>query len=200
MIFFSDVDIVLKLAACGFLQCLPELLSVSKEEINIQHLLSLRSRVKKLEKESSRKDLEAFCKKYSVITGVAEIVRQQELLDGGLDAGEALLFAEAETIGGIVVTGDKRALMAYTKVSTVEQRAKIQVICWEQLLLRVNDLLGFEVLRRGCWEGINSDKMLSIVFSSGLATQEEHALEALRSYLNAVMEHSGDILFSFDPA
>jgi hypothetical protein len=197
MIYFSDVDVVLKLARCGFLPWLPELLGVEEKEIKIQHLASLKSRVKKLTKEAQRKDLEAFCKAHSIISGTADIARQQALLDGGMDPGEALLFAEAEATSGIVVTGDKRALAAYAKLSTPAQRAKIKVVCWEQLLLRVHHLRGYHTLRQGCCETLESDGLLSLAFSSGLATQEEHALAAIESYLNGVKSHSGDILQPF---
>jgi len=39
---------------------------------------------------------------------------------------------------------------------------------------------------------------LSLGFSSGLATQEEHAMEAIRSYLNQVKDRAADFLFAFD--
>jgi hypothetical protein len=199
MIYFSDVDVVLKLAACGFLPRLAELLGVSEAKLKVRHLASLRFRAKKLGKKELRGDLEAFCEKHAVVAGAADVAREQELLNGGMDPGEALLFAEAEATGGVVVTGDKRALAAYAKLSTAKQRAKIKVVCWEQLLLRCNRLYGYETLRDGCCQGLEQDKgLLSIVFSSGLATQEEHALEGIRSYLTAVMKHSGDILLELE--
>jgi 16S rRNA processing protein RimM len=40
--------------------------------------------------------------------------------------------------------------------------------------------------------------LLSLAFSSGLATQEEHAMEAIRSYLNQVKDRAADFLFAFD--
>lgn len=59
MIYFSDVDVVLKLARCGFLPCLAELLGVKETEIKVQHLASLKSRTKKLARQEHRRDLEA---------------------------------------------------------------------------------------------------------------------------------------------
>jgi hypothetical protein len=114
-----------------------------------------------------------------------------------MDPGEALLFAEAESTGGMVVTGDKRALAAYANLSNATQRAKLKVICWEQLLLRVHALHGYERLKQGCCVGIACDGMLSLAFSSGLATQEAHTLAALNSHLREVEAHSGDILLRF---
>lgn len=203
MIYFSDVDVVLKLAACGFLPWLPELLGASGKEIKIRYLVSLKARLsranKKLVKEAHQKHLEEFCATHVIITGDGNVERQQELLLSGMDAGEAILFAEAEATGGIVVTGDKRALATYAKVSTPVQRAKIKVVCWEQLLQRVHQQRGYETLRQGCCEGMSSDKLLSLAFSSGLATQEAQALAALESYLGGVKKHSADILMRFGP-
>ena len=199
MIYFSDVDVVLKLARCGFLPCLPELLGVKAAEIQVQHLASLKSRVKKLAKDEHRRDLEDFCAKHRIIDGAADVAREQALLDVGMDPGEALLFAEAEATGGIVVTGDKRALLAYAKASTAAQRSRIKVVCWEQLLLRVRVLKGYEELRRGGCEGMPDDGLLRLAFSNGLATPEDHALDAIESYLNGVKQHSVDLLHSFPP-
>ena len=144
MIYFGDVDVVAKLAACGFLPLLPELLGVKPEEIQIRYLASLKARLtrprKKLANAAHQRHLEEFCAAHSTIEGAADTVRQDELMESGMDIGEAILFAEAEAAGGIVVTGDKRALLAYAQVSTPAQRAKLKVVCWEQLLLRVHRL------------------------------------------------------------
>lgn len=202
MIYFIDVDVVTKLATCGFLPWLPELLGVSEGEIQIHYLSSLRSRLnrqnEKLAKKTHKKHLETFCSKYSMVTGTGNVTREEELLHSGMDVGEAILFAEAETTGGIVVTGDKRALRDYKRVSTATQRSKIKVICWEQLLLRVHQLHGYEALKQGCCEGLSYDGLLRLVFSNGRITPEPDVIEGLLSYLKQVREHSGDLLVHFD--
>lgn len=198
MIYFSDVDVVLKLARCGFLPLLPSLLGIAADDIRIQYLASLRARLsrpnKRLTNTEFQEHLAGFCEAHSIIAASADLARQEELLQSGMDPGEAILFAEAEATGGIVVTGDKRALKNYAKVSSPTQRARLKVVCWEQLLLRVHETQGYEALKEGCCEGLEGDGLLCLVFSSGLATHEEHALEAIRSYLNGVKGHSGDIL------
>lgn len=194
MIYFSDVDVVLKLVRCGFLHHLPELLNLNEAELEVRHLASLRSRARKLAQEKQRVTLEAFCARHRVIDGTADVRREQELLDAGMDPGEALLFAEAETTGGVVITGDKRALVAYARASTATQRRKIKVVCWEQLLLQVHAVKGYEELRRGGCEGMKDDGLLRLAFSNGLATPEKHAMEAIQSYLNGVKRHSADLL------
>ena len=197
MIYFSDVDVLLKLARCSYLPHLAELLGVKESEFQARHLASLPARMKRLAKEAHRGHLAAFCAKHAVVSGTASLEREQELLDAGMDPGESLLFAEAEASAGTVVTGDKRALVAYAAASHSSQRAALRVVCWEQLLLRVRELKGYEELRRGGCEGMEHDGLLRIAFSNGLATPEEHALSAIESYLNAVRKHSGDILFDF---
>lgn len=202
MIYFSDVDVVRKLAACGFLPLLEQLLNVSAQDLEIEYLPSLKFRSQKakwrLQDAKAQADLEAFCEAHRPLSELRNVEREQELLSGGMDPGEALLFADAESTGGIVITGDKRALAAYAKLSTPEQRSQISVICWEQLLLRVHELYGYEVLRKGCCAGMSLDKGgLSLLFSQGKATPEAHTLEGLRSFLRDVEQHSGDILFVF---
>jgi hypothetical protein len=201
MIYFSDVDVVLKLANCGFLPHLPELLGVPTHAICIQYLASLKTRLtrpnKKLTNAAYQKHLAEFCDTHQMIGAAADISRHEELLQSGMDPGEALLFAEAEATGGIVVTGDKRAITHYAKYSTPTQRAKLKVVCWEQLLLRVHHLKGYDELKRGGCEHLE-EGLLSLAFSSGLATQEDHAMEAIRSYLNQVKDRAADFLFAFD--
>jgi len=99
---------------------------------------------------------------------------------------------------GTVVTGDKRALISYKNLSSAAQRIRLRVVCWEQLLLRVHQDKGYDALREGCCEGIECDKLLSLAFSNGLATEEEHAIAAIESYLRGVENHSSDILLRFD--
>jgi hypothetical protein len=201
MIYFSDVDVVMKLARCGFLPHLPDLLGEPQDTICIQYLASLKSRLtrpnKKLTNAAYQSHLAEFCQTHGIIGVAADIARQEELLQSLMDPGEAILFAEAEATGGIVVTGDKRAIIHYAKHSTPAKRAKLKIVCWEQLLLRVHQLKGYDELKRGGCEHLE-EGLLSFAFSSGQATQEDHALEAIRSYLNDLKKGAADFLFTFD--
>jgi hypothetical protein len=71
MTYFGDVDVVLKLAACGFLPSLPELLGVAPEGCQFRYLGSLKSRIrrpgKKLANAAHQADLEAFCHAHSIV-------------------------------------------------------------------------------------------------------------------------------------
>ncbi|MEO8616807.1 MAG: hypothetical protein ABI600_16820 [Luteolibacter sp.] len=196
MIFFGDVDIALKLASCGFLPILCEILGVPQDMAEFRRLASLRNRAKKLG-ESARADLTKFCDDCRPVDGASDVGRHQELLNLGMDSGEALLFAEAEAVGGVVITGDKRAISDYQKCSTPEQRAKVKVVCWEMILLRINEMKGFEYLKTQCCSALECDKLLLLAFRKELATEESHVLECLKSYLGGVEKHSGDILYKF---
>ena len=201
MIYLSDVDVVRKLAACGFLPLLAELLTGSKEAIDVRYLASLRNRLNRpkhrLKNEVLQAHLADFCETYDEVTTSADINRQEELIAAGIDSGEAILFAEAESTHGIVVTGDKRALLAYRKISTAKQRRLVSVVCWEQLLLRVHDLHGFEHLKQGCCLGLSHDKMIQLAFSSGEATQEQDAIDCINSFLRSLTNQCEDLLFEF---
>lgn len=202
MIYLSDVDVVRKLAACGFLPLLPALLPENRDEIDIRYLPSLRHRLERakhrLHNTAFQEHLEKFCQLNAEVSIASDLERLDKLLQGGMDSGEAILFAEAESTGGIVVTGDKRAILLYRKLSTAKQRKKISVICLEQLLLRIHSCHGFEHLRQGCCQGLSHDKMLKLVFSSGEATQETDAIEGIESFLGALARGCEDLLFSFD--
>lgn len=78
MIYFSDVDVVLKLVRCGFLDSLPELLNVDEANLEVRHLASLRSRTKKLTRQEQRSALEAFCARHRIIQDAADTARVQE--------------------------------------------------------------------------------------------------------------------------
>lgn len=201
MIYFHDVDIVFKLASCGFLPLVAGLLGVDEAKLDVRYLVSLRARLdrpnKRLADQEHQASLAAFCKRHGTIEAASDIDRHEDLLQGGMDPGEALLFAEAEATGGTVVTGDKRALKDYARLSTPEQRSRIRVVCWEQLLLRVREIHGYEALRDGCCSGIDCDGMISLAFGNGLATPESEAMECIQSYLKGVESHSSDILFQF---
>jgi len=201
MIYLSDRDVVMKLAACGFLPLLPVLLGIPEDGMEVRYLASLRGNLKRMSQRLGNAEhqsaLADFCERHAVLDGAAGVERAQELMDGGMDPGEALLFAEAEHAGGTVVTGDKRALRDYKRLSTANQRRRLKVICWEHLLIRVHKTQGYEHLKAGCCEGIFCDGLLSLAFSNGLATPEDHAIEAIKSYLGGVESHSADILFDF---
>ena len=100
MIYFGDRDVVSKLAACGFLPWLSELLGVAADEIEIRYLVSLRSSLsrpkKKLANKKFQQHLADFCETHSIIDGVANVARLEELIHAGMDPGESMLFAEAE--------------------------------------------------------------------------------------------------------
>lgn len=196
MIYFSDVDVLTKLASCGFLPDLPEFLGVAPNQFDARHLASLRARAKKLEKNIGQALID-FCDSHSEVDGDSNASRQQQLIDAGLDGGEALLFAEAEAAGGIVVTGDKRAIERYFIVSTEQQRDKLKVVCWEQLLLRVNECRGYEYFSQGCCRDAQTDGVLRLAFNNGPATPEPEAIEAINSYLNGLVRKVGDLLLDF---
>lgn len=201
MIYFSDVDIVTKLARCGFLDDLPELLGVDPGQLSAAYLPSLPTRVKRNKGNIFSADaiasLTRFCDRFEAVESAADVERQQALIDGGMDAGEVILLVRAEATDGCVVTGDKRALRDYAKLSSAAERKKISVVCFEMLLLRVNDVFGFARLRDGCCGGLEADSMLKLAFSSGTLTTEDHALECIRSYLGEVESHSADIMHKF---
>lgn len=200
MIYFSDRDVIVKLARCGFLDDLPELLNIDPEALEAEYLVSMEVHLERHGKDYSaeaRESIKKFCQQYRRVSPPEKYDRQQELLDSGMDPGEATLIARAEETKGCLVTGDKRALLHYAENSKPAQRRKVKVICFEMLLLRVHEVFGFHRLRDGCCGALDADGMLKLAFSNGELTEEGHALECIKSYLGSVEECSSDILYQF---
>ncbi len=95
MIYFSDRDVVSKLAACGFLPLIATLLGKPEQSLKIRYLASLKYSLsrpsKKLANKAYQLHLEKFCQSHRSINGTANLHREQELFSGSMDPGEAVL-------------------------------------------------------------------------------------------------------------
>lgn len=124
---------------------------------------------------------------------------QQVLADvPGIDTGEAILFlAAAAHDGYVLATGDKRSLRALTEraeCSGVLAGLKGRVVCLEQLVLRLIDVLGFEEVRSRIVPALSCDNALRVAFGAGLGTSEANAKEALENYVDELRGLPGELL------
>lgn len=107
-----------------------------------------------------------------------------------LDAGEAILMAVAADQNALVVSGDKRAMVAIgshvrTSGSTdFDQRC----ICLEQILLMLLRSHGIEWLRRKICPRRGFDKAIDIIFGSQCDAHAEQVEQGLKSYINSLLE------------
>lgn len=101
-----------------------------------------------------------------------------------IDPGEAQLFASAAEHKLIVVTGDKRSVIAASKVDGMAEALRDRVASMEAVLLALCRRLGPDVVRNAVKPLVaiedRRDKMIQVCFSDGNSDPEG----ALQSYLN----------------
>lgn len=138
--------------------------------------------------------------------GKVQVVQQapdpeeQRLFDDvvGIDAGEAILFSATAAFGNfILATGDKRSLKALAEVEGAESvtaRLSGRVICLEQIMVRIMNRYGFDLLRERVVPVVDCDTALSAVFGSGLSAVETNVRHSLNSYIEHLRGECGGLL------
>lgn len=112
--------------------------------------------------------------------------RRAALVDvPNLDAGEAILFTHAaEVDGALLATGDKRSIEAVASVPECAGLARDlagRVLCLEQVLLRVIDAHGFDVVKARIVNSnaLHLDTAVRAAFGSGIQALEHNACGGL---------------------
>ncbi len=89
-------------------------------------------------------------------------------------------------------------MIYFSDVDVVVKLAACGFLPWFPALIGHGEgeiqIQGYDILKRGGCEGMKHDGVLRLAFSSGLATQEPHAVGAIRSYFKAVRDRHGDLL------
>lgn len=98
----------------------------------------------------------------------------------GIDPGEAQLFSAAADRKQFVLSGDKRALRAITKVEGAAQALSGLIVPLEAVLIALHDSIGADSLRTRVAPLRPFDTAVGICFSDGNAD----ALSAVWSYYN----------------
>lgn len=179
MIVLSDNDVILKLAQCGLLQYLPDILHKTIDSIFVsptaRYQLLPRNTDKGLRKCGNQviyDNLERF------LGSVREIeeIQNEELFNllgeiPHIDVGEQQLLASCvENPGSLFMTGDKRclqAVMANQKIiATVHSRLMNSVVTFESALLLSINVLGFEQVFQQLRSNPNPDSMLKLAMGS----------------------------------
>ncbi len=203
MIHLHDVDILIKLAACGLQDDLPALLGA--EDLELTVLSTAVHKIRRLGKQKQHHQSVVdraidFCERHPDLPDLRDESAFARLASVGepMDPGEAVLFSVALAHpGSFVVSGDKRALTWLGKLAMKDPiRKGLQgtVICFEELLLRYFTAQGFDRLRSRCCAGMETDGMLKLAFSGGLATSETQALEGIWSYWRSLNKSAGGLL------
>lgn len=111
------------------------------------------------------------------------------LLDGtpDVDGGELALFAalcESPSTG--LVTGDKRALVAFGKVTgPIESKFTwAQILCLEEAIARLIDHFGLDHVSKAIRTHPGTNTALEMIFGRTSASEAKDVNEGLASYLN----------------
>jgi hypothetical protein len=184
MIFLSDNDILFKLAYCDLLDEFLAYLNSPVESVTILSTCIYKMRGSLKTEPIVLERLEKFCDQVSVIADdQIDSTILDEITMTGADAGEAILAAKVVTTpDAILVTGDKRAIKAFSQLSdgTVKNSLSGRILCFEDLILGMIETYGFSVLSSKLMAGCTCDGVLRNAFGPGRS--EEHALDCLRSY------------------
>jgi len=208
MICLADNDIVKKLAICNLLEEAVGALGVSHGEILVLPTARFKLGVaKNPDKARSQLGVTTFDRLKSFLdqVGVIDTVPppdEQRLFEDAfdIDAGEAILFsASAHYAGCLIATGDKRSLRA---LATLPNAGKIidrvagNVICFEQIVMRIIDHSGFDLVRSKVVPASDCDTVLRVAFGSGLEATEESVIRCFTAYVEHLRNETGPLLIN----
>lgn len=127
----------------------------------------------------------------------AEFIR---LTNEKLDGGEAQLFASKFTGTSIIATDDKRAMMRLAdtrSLSDIHARHIGRVVCVEQIVLSVAEVLGYDYvdakIRNIAWA---DDKVLQ-VWAGGKGQSPKEALNLMRWHIAELDRSTRGLLLKF---
>ena len=98
-----------------------------------------------------------------------------------IDPGEAQIFAAAAEFGMIVVSDDKRALLALKNVGDFPDALAGRIVILEAILIALCNRLGPNEVRRRVKPLMDGDKLVRICFSDSVPDPRD----GLRSYFNS---------------
>ena len=207
MILLADNDVILKLARCDLYSEFFPAFGVTENDLRIlitaRHVLTS-GRIRKRCDDASFLRLKAF------LDSVQDIVTspdENEMIalteQPRIDTGEVVLFSVCPRIpNSFIATGDKRSLTGLAEASkshpicsNLYTRLTGRIICFEQIVLRILDHCGFEMVRTRLISGRESDKVLAILLGSGLDASEASVRAGLESYIDNLREESGTLLY-----
>lgn len=196
-----DNDVIHKLAALGLLDKAAQLLGTTERRV----LATCRFKFKLNKPADARKKygdaivdgIDAFVKSAVDVTGV-DLTGLDEAANAalGIDPGELQLLAfVAATPNAILVTGDKRALVALqTAPGCTDLVAKIagRIVCFEQVLEQLLGDPGFTDLNERAAKVLHVDTVLRVLFTS--SAMEPTVRDGLKSYLSDLRSKTGTLL------
>lgn len=202
---FFDNDAVLKLAELDVLDDALQVLSTERAEVWVLPTSAyvFRNKLKHAVSGSEvRHSFEGIERALEFVRSVRHLSDPPDLSEyttllaiPRIDAGEALLFTATRGVPEfLVITGDKNALRALARSGADTEtydRLRGRVLCFEQVIMRLFNAVGFETVRERAVPAARCDGALGAVFSSGIATPEQAARQGLNRYISRLWEETG---------
>lgn len=198
--YLLDSDAAKKLCQYCLINELASSLACSLDEFSVlpqlHYQLRLNNQKKSLEKLGSESALqEAF----RLIERSSEVEVSQdsanlllELNQPDIDSGEAILFAATHEMGGDLLSGDKRAFIAISKINGNEilDTLWVRFICFDEAMLLLIKKCCFENISRKVRSRPDVDTAISIAFGRSAPNHREEALSALNSYIGHLVTNT----------
>jgi hypothetical protein len=201
VILFVDNDVILKLTACDLFWEAIACLGSQDSEIRVlssaKFVFERNKEVKKNYSEQVRQTAIATVKKLTQVNATPDnpfIAVDYK----GLDQGELILIGAAIAEPCFyLVTGDKnclRALMVCPDLEIAKHKLKGQVICLEQLIVKLIEDKGFDAIKEKVTPVRDCDKSLKVAFGSGPCSTEPNSLFALNDYIAEIERDCPNLL------
>ncbi len=178
-----DTDAFCKLAICGLLKDAVRLLGVGWSECSclpaLPHMLRKGRLLKKYGTEGCELML-PIAESMLPIPQPNNAWLEKLVPIETIDPGEAQLFAVAAQLEIMVMTGDKRALVALKNIAGFPAALKGRIVTLEAALICLCNHFGQVEIRQRLQPAMEKDKVIGICFSN----PKSDILECLRSYHN----------------
>lgn len=188
---FIDNDVILKLVTCNLFDEAIAAFDIDLSNIHVLETARFSMRSNKTKKNYSETVIEkaiATIKDFHTVEAQADNpLFDLKIPDMG-DELKLIVAASAET-SFYFATGDKRCLRALTgitELATMREKLSGRVICLEQIIMKIIQVYGFEVVKQKIIPARSCDKVLQSAFGSGEKTEERNTLEALNAYISEI--------------
>ncbi|BAZ14947.1 hypothetical protein NIES4071_68170 [Calothrix sp. NIES-4071] len=204
LLYFTDNDIILKLAAYQLFWEMLASLNIKSENIRI---LPTAAKVFSGSQKISRNFRATSIERAKQIANACNIIDQSAISNtiefemlastDGIDVGEALLVAATELEQDFyLLTSDKRFLktLASSNFDSVKQRLQKRVITLEQLMAHLISVKDFDLICRRVLSADSCDMVVSDAFKMGRQTKPQDAVTVFHQAIQDLRVKTGDLL------
>lgn len=183
----SDTDAFCKLSAIGLFKDAAKLLGGKPEEVErlpaLPHMLRRGRGLRKQLGDALADSLAPLADAQPQVASAPPDVAALLTNKNNIDVGEVQLLALTASDTLLLVSGDKRALVAVSAVSEVVPMLVGKIVCLEAILLALCETLGVDQVRAAVAPHRHIDKVFQVCFSDGGTP-----VECLRSYMRDLQE------------